>query len=92
MVRKNFKHLLDDQLRVFKDAGYRVKVDVLSATDYGVAQDRKRIFIVGIRDDLDAEFEFPKPTHGLDSAQPKVTIRDAIGHLPEWPEGEFYDL
>jgi len=92
MVRKNFKHLLEDQLRVFEEAGYRVKAEVLIASDYGVAQDRKRIFIVGIRNGIDVEYEFPQPTHGVDEATPKVTIRDAIGHLPEWPEGEFYDL
>lgn len=91
MVRKNFKHLLDDQFRVFKEAGYKVKAEVLTASNYGVAQDRKRIFIVGLRNDIDIDYRFPEPTHGIDGAKTKVTIRDAIGHLPEWPEGEFYD-
>ena len=91
MIRSNFKHLLDDQFKEFQDAGYRVKAEVLTASDYGVAQNRKRIFIVGIRNDIDAEYEFPSPTHGVDDTTPKITIRDAIGHLPEWPEGEFYD-
>lgn len=90
MIRKNFKHLLDDQFRIFEEAGYKVKAQVLTASDYGVAQDRKRIFIVGIRNDIDVEYKFPKPTHGIDDS-PKMTIRDAIGHFPEWPEGEFYD-
>ena len=92
MVRKNFKHLLEDQFRVFEEAGYRVKAEVLTASDYGVAQDRKRIFIVGLRNDLGLEYHFPKPTHGENASLDKVTIRDVIGHLPEWPEGEFYDL
>lgn len=91
MVRQNFCHLLDDQFRVFTDAGYRVKAKVLTASDYGVAQDRKRIFIVGIRDEIDIEYHFPLPTHGEgDGLQPKTTMRDVIGHFPEWPEGEFY--
>ena len=91
MVRKNFAHLLEDQLRVFREAGYRVKANVLSAADYGVAQERKRIFIVGVRDDLGVDYEFPQPTHGEGKATAHLTIRDAIGDLPEWPVGEFYD-
>jgi DNA (cytosine-5)-methyltransferase 1 len=90
MVRKNFRHLLEDQLRVFADAGYSVKVDVLNAADFGVAQERKRILIVGIRNDLNVEYEFPKPTHGEGCSLPKTTIRDAISDLPDWPDGEFY--
>lgn len=90
MVRKNFAHLVEDQLKVFTEAGYKVKFEVLNAADFGVAQERRRILIVGIRDDIGVEYHFPQPTHGEGRAQPKVTIRDAIGDLPEWPEGEFY--
>ncbi len=90
MVRANFRHLLDDQFRVFREAGYRVTAEVLNAADYGVAQDRRRIFIVGLRDDLGLDYHFPAPTHGPGREQPHVTIRDAIGDMPAWPEGEFY--
>ncbi len=90
MVRKNFSHLLEDQFKVFREAGYRVKADVLNAVDFGVAQERKRIFIVGLREDLGLEYEFPKPTHGEGREAMHLTIRDAIGDMPEWPEGEFY--
>ncbi len=90
MVRANFRHLLDDQFRVFRESGYRVTAEVLNAADYGVAQDRRRIFIVGLRDDLGLDYRFPAPTHGLGREQPHVTIRDAIGGMPDWPEGEFY--
>jgi DNA (cytosine-5)-methyltransferase 1 len=92
MVRKNFAHLLEDQFKVFTEVGYAVKYQVLNAADYGVAQQRKRIFIVGIRKDLGVEYHFPAPTHGEGRAQPHTTIRQAIGDLPEWPTGEFYDL
>lgn len=90
MVRSNFEHLLKDQFKVFEEAGYRVKSQILNASNYGVAQDRKRIFIVGIRSDFGTDYQFPLPTHG-NSLMPHTTIRDAIGHLPEWPVGEFYD-
>lgn len=91
MVRANFAHLLQDQFKVFTEAGYQVKYKVLNAVDYGVAQERKRIFIVGVRDDLGVEYEFPEPTHGENRATAHITIREAIGDLPEWPEGEFCD-
>lgn len=92
MIRKNFRHLLEDQLRVFKEAGYNVKANVLNAAEFGVAQERRRIFIVGIRNDFGVEYEFPTPSHGTGQQLPIVTIRDAIGDMPQWPEGEFYDL
>lgn len=90
MVRRNFSHLLQDQIKVFTEAGYRVKAKVLNAVNYGVAQERKRIFIVGIRSDIDMEYQFPLPTHGDGLELPRKTIQQAIGDLPAWPEGEFY--
>ncbi|UCV09416.1 DNA cytosine methyltransferase [Dechloromonas denitrificans] len=90
MVRKNFAHLLEDQFKVFSEAGYKVKAGVLNALDFGVAQQRKRIFIVGLRNDFGVEYEFPLPTHGEGREMPYLTIRNAIGDMPEWPEGEFY--
>jgi DNA (cytosine-5)-methyltransferase 1 len=91
MVRQNFRHLLDDQFKVFSEVGYKVKAEVLNAADFGVAQERRRIFIVGIRDDFDIDFTFPQATHGPGRTNEHVTIRDVIADLPEWPEGEFYD-
>lgn len=88
MVRKNFSHLLTDQIKVFREAGYSVKYQVLNAADYGVAQDRKRIFIVGTRTDLGTDYQFPTPTH---VEQTRVTIADALSGMSPWPEGEFYD-
>ncbi|HCJ6523673.1 TPA: DNA (cytosine-5-)-methyltransferase [Enterobacter cloacae] len=90
MVRSNFEHLLKDQFKVFEEAGYRVKSQILNASHYGVAQDRKRIFIVGIHEKFGLDYTFPPATHGVD-LKPFETIRNAIGHLPEWPTGEFYD-
>lgn len=60
-----------------KDIGYSISFQVLNANDYEVPQDRKRVFLVGLRDDLNKEFEFPKPI------SPKLTLKDAIGDLPE---------
>ena len=90
MVRKNYKNLLDAQIRSFRSRGYKVSCQVLNAANFGVAQDRKRIFIVGIRSDFGIRFEFPTPTHGEGYGSDFVTIREAIGDMPIWPEGEYY--
>ena len=81
--------LLENQLRRYRMAGYRVKWTVLNARDFGVAQNRKRVFLVGVRSDLKLEYNFPEPTHGWGRKKPFVTQRDVLGGLPRWPAGEF---
>lgn len=85
------RQLLDNQLRRYRLAGYCVKWRVLNARDYGVAQSRSRIFIVGIRSDLEFEYNFPEPNRGRGAAQKLLSQRAALKGLPEWPEGEFND-
>src|SRR5208283_3187257 len=53
------RQLLNNQLRRYRLAGYQVKWQVLDAQHYGVAQSRRRVFIVGIRSDMDFTYEFP---------------------------------
>ena len=50
---------------------------MLNAHDYNVPQDRKRVFFIGIRKDLNFKFEFPKPYPY------KKTLKDAIGDLAD---------
>lgn len=91
MVRANYHHLLLDQIKVFSDIGYEVKSAVLNAADFGVAQERKRILIVGTRRDLNAGFEFPDPTHGDGRLEPYLTIGEALDYMRHWPsEDEYY--
>lgn len=91
LTREDNQALFQMQLRNFRSAGYKVKWQLLNAADYGVAQDRHRVLIVGIRSDKDILYTFPDPTHGNEAAQSRVTIRDALNGLPEWPTGEFND-
>lgn len=91
LARSNFKHLLKNQMVRFRLAGYRVVKALLNSAHYGVAQERRRIFIVGIRSDIDRDFVFPAPTCGPEAQRPFTTIRDALAGLPAWPEGEFWN-
>lgn len=40
---------------------YHIYFQVLNAKHYGIPQNRERVFIIGIRDDVDNDFQFPKP-------------------------------
>ena len=70
----------------FEAKGYRVVYKLLNAADYGVPQTRQRVIIVGVRDDLDVDFEYPKPTNSKDGEDglPKwISVSQAIGHYPD---------
>ena len=92
MARSNNRHFLDDQLARFRSAGYSVaEPGCINGAHYGLAQDRRRIFIVGIRREIGLEYVFPEPTRGP-GLQPIKTQRDVLVSLEEeWPVGEFYD-
>ena len=92
MARSNNRQFLDAQLVRFRLAGYSVaKPEVINAAHYGLAQERQRIFIVGIRSDLGIKYRFPKPTHGP-NLRPLRTQREILkGLTKKWPQGEYYD-
>lgn len=46
---------------IFDDLDYTWKLMVLNSKDYGVAQNRERIFVVGFRNDLELESDFEEP-------------------------------
>lgn len=46
---------------------YRLFVGLVNAANYGVAQKRERVFMVGFRSDVDARWSFPAETHSLDA-------------------------
>lgn len=68
-------------LGLFDEAGYDVSFFLVNAKDYGVAEERKRVFYIGFRKDLDIEFGFPKGSTKDDSK--KITLRDIIWDLQE---------
>ncbi|MBY4797666.1 DNA cytosine methyltransferase [Collinsella sp. AGMB00827] len=60
---------------------YEVIPTVVNAADYGVPQNRYRVFIVGFRSDVEAAWAFPERTHGH-NLEPYVTLRTAIENVP----------
>jgi len=74
--------------------GYTLYDKLLNAKDYGVPQSRRRMIIIGVRNDIDKKFEFPKPTHNetnyvsvgatiIDSPIPKDNPNHMIGNLTD---------
>ena len=66
-----------------KSGEYRIWWKVLNAADYGVAQLRRRLFIVCLRADIRADFAFPSPTHAKNAngVAPWRTTADALAGL-----------
>lgn len=61
LTGKQFSTTFNDMLISLENAGYRNYWKVLNAVDYGIPQNRERVFIVSIRKDLDDGYSFPKP-------------------------------
>lgn len=51
----------------YKGKNYDVTYHLVNAADYGIPQNRERVFIVGFRTDLKIDWSFPSPTHSKDS-------------------------
>lgn len=62
----------------FKNLGYKLNYRILDALDYGVSQQRERMFMVGHT--LDSDFLFPQPLYGPDSIDkiPHITAGEAL--------------
>jgi len=74
----------------FAELGYKLFYRILDAAGYGAPQHRERVILVGIREDLDIKFCFPRPTHGPDSinSAPYITAGEALADFDDPDEEE----
>lgn len=80
MLSKRNTDAVKDIIKEFEKAGYNVFIKLLNAFDYGVAQDRERIFYIGFRKDLNInEFEFPYPIRN----EKRKYLKDIIWDLKD---------
>ncbi len=75
ILHKKHQKAFDEILSRFKELGYNVVYKLLNASDYGVPQDRERVFIVGFSNNI--KFEFPNINNK------KITLKDAIFDLQD---------
>ncbi|MGI6077271.1 MAG: DNA cytosine methyltransferase [Fastidiosipilaceae bacterium] len=81
MLANRHSDAVKNILKMFEDAGYNVSLTMVNAKDYGVAQERKRVFYIGFRKDLNIKFDFPEGSTVLDDK--KITLRDVIWDLQD---------
>ena len=70
---------LENIKSMFRECGYNLSFQLLNVSDFGIPQDRKRVFFIGYRNDLGIEFKFPNPT----TAENKINLFSAIGDLKD---------
>lgn len=76
--------IIEDKFsKIDETLGYTISKEVLNAVDFGVPENRERVFIVGIRNDLNIDWSFPKAKNC-----PKLSVVEAISDLPVVGEGE----
>lgn len=68
LLSKKHRHNFDAYIESMKQLGYVSSFQVLNAKDYGIPQNRERVFTVSIREDIwdkeynnSNQFDFPKP-------------------------------
>lgn len=81
MLANRHSEAVKNIIKCFEECGYNVSITLVNAADYGVPQDRKRVFYIGFRKDLKVDFKFPAPT--TSNVWEKKTMRDAIGDLAD---------
>lgn len=77
MLSEKHRAAVESIIKLFKKSGYKLKIKLLNSVDYEVPQDRKRVFYIGFREDLDIKYEFPVPS------SKKLVLKDAIWDLKD---------
>lgn len=67
-----------------ENLGYNIVYDIIDAVSYGIPQHRERVFIIGIRNDLNIEWNF----NYLEKELEQLTLKEAISDLPPISSGE----
>lgn len=88
MLSNRHSEAVKNIVAMFEECGYNISITLVNAKNYGVAQERKRVFYIGFRKDLNIDFVFPKGS--TEDDKKKITLRDVIGDLQDTavPAGE----
>ena len=93
-----FDLIVRDMSKTYKVVSNKETI-LLNAVNYGVPQNRERVILCGIRNDINIEpeefYEKLIPTHSIvakDGLKPAVTVREAISDLPKLFPGEGMEV
>ncbi len=81
MLANRHSEAVKNIINLFEESGYDVSLTLVNAKDYGVAEERKRVFYIGFRKDLNVKFVFPKGSTEEDAK--KITLKDVIWDLKD---------
>lgn len=81
MLSARHKSAVNNIISMFESCGYNVSITMANAKDYGVAEERKRVFYIGFRKDINIDFVFPEGSTKDDNK--KITLKDVIWDLQE---------
>lgn len=70
--------IINKILGEFSAMGYHVKYKLIKAVEFGVPQRRERVIIVGIRNDIDVTYVYPRPTHNEQNYVPLKSVIDKL--------------
>ena len=76
MLSKIHEQAVNSIIKELENTGYHVYVDLLNAKDFGVAQERQRVFYLGFKKNLNICYKFPQKNDSN-----KVTLKDVIYDL-----------
>lgn len=81
MLANRHNEAVQNIIKLFEESGYDVTLTLVNAKDYGVAEERKRVFYIGFRKDLSIDFHFPVGSTVDDNK--KLTLKDIIWDLKD---------
>ena len=91
LASKRFRGVLRGTTKALEGLGYKVFTKVLDSSSFGVPQQRKRLFLVSIREDsVRHEFQWPsskKPKFNMDDFLDPIVPGDRPGRLPSSDRG-----
>ena len=79
MLANRHSEAVRNIIEMFKECGYDLTVSLVNAKDYGVPQERRRVFYIGFRRDLGVRFKFPVGSTADENK--RLTLRDTIWDL-----------
>jgi DNA (cytosine-5)-methyltransferase 1 len=77
MIKSKMQLIFVEILKELKSLGYKVKVKLLNSVNYGIPQIRQRLIFIGIRSDINIEYQYPKPFKNI------ITIKESIKDLKD---------
>lgn len=62
----------------FEEVGYKVQFRLMKAAEFGIPQRRERVFIIGVRHDIDCSYQYPSPINSVDEAVPLRAVIERL--------------